>query len=422
MTKKNIFALLIFFVFSGSFFPQTTKEEVLSNINYACGLYCPYIYQNTTQTPAPEGYTPFYISHYGRHGSRWVISPDCHVVPKKILTAALKDGKLTEMGKTLLKRIDILAADAEGRYGDLSHLGAREHKGIAERMFKSFPQVFSTDGSRKCNIYSRSTQVPRCILSMSAFDEKLKELNPNITVVQEASQRDKYLCNDAEIVKDTVKKIETSFLSRQMDAHRFIAQLFNDTLYAKQKIADPGKFAYQVFSAAVNLPNLEGLNFSLFDFFTPDEIFVLWQYSNMHMYYLVGPSGVNGKNALKSASLLLKNIIDCADNAIKTGDVSADLRFGHDSYIIPLLGLMDIKDMNIREDNPDKIYTAWSTFKASPMGANLQMIFYRNGKSGDVLVKLLLCEKEVQIPVKTDMAPYYRWEDVKAYYTQKIAE
>jgi hypothetical protein len=422
MNKNNIFAFLIFFVFSGSLYPQTTKEEVLSNINNACGLYCPYIYSNSAQTPAPEGYTPFYISHYGRHGSRWVISPDCHVVPQKILNIALKDGKLTEKGKALLEQINILAADAEGRYGDLSPLGAREHRGIAERMFRNFPQVFSTEGSRKCFIYSRSTQVPRCILSMSAFDERLKELNPNISIVRDASMRDKYLCNDAELKKDTLKKIETSFLKQQLNTHRFIAQLFNDTLYAEQKITDPGKFAYQVFSAAINLPNLDGLNVSLFDFFTPDEIFVLWQYSNMHMYYLVGPSGVNGKNAVQSASLLLKNIIDCADSAINNGDVSADLRFGHDSYIIPLLALMDIKDMNIREDNPDKIYTAWSTFKASPMGSNLQLVFYKNNKTDDVLVKLLHCEKEVQVPVKTDIFPYYHWKALKAYYTAKITK
>lgn len=422
MTKKNIFAFLIFFVFSASLFSQTTKEEVLNDLRFACGLYCPYIYENSTQTSTPEGYTPFYISHYGRHGSRWVISPDCHIIPQKILGNALTDGKLTETGKTLLNRINILAANADGRYGDLSYVGAREQKGIAERMFQSFPQIFSTDSSRKCNIYSRATQVPRCILSMSAFDERLKELNPNLTILQEASQRNKYLNNNAEITKDTVKTIESSFLNRQFNPSRFIAQLFNDTIYAKQKIADLGKFAYQVFSAAVNLPNLDGLNFSMFDFFTQDEIFILWQYANMHMYYLVGPSGVNGKNAVKSASLLLKNIIDCADSTIKNGDVSADLRFGHDSYIIPLLALMDIKDMNIMENDPNKIYTVWSTFKASAMGANLQLIFYKNSKTGDVLVKLLHNEKEVQVPVHSDMLPYYHWSDFKAYYAKKIIE
>jgi hypothetical protein len=55
------------------------------------------------------------------------------------------------------------------------------------------------------------------------------------------------------------------------------------------------------------------------------------------------------------------------------------------------------------------------------MGANLQLIFYRNDKTGDILVKLLQCEKETEIPVKTDVAPYYHWKDVKAYYEKKIS-
>jgi len=33
-----------------------------------------------------------------------------------------------------------------------------------------------------------------------------------------------------------------------------------------------------------------------------------------------------------------------------------------------------------------------------------------------VIVKLLLHEHEVSIPVKTDMAPFYHWQDVRAFY------
>jgi hypothetical protein len=138
------------------------------------------------------------------------------------------------------------------------------------------------------------------------------------------------------------------------------------------------------------------------------------------MYTQVGPSSVNGKPALQSASLLLKDIIDCANAAINERNVSADFRFGHDSYIIPLLGLMDIKGMNAVEPDPDKVYAAWTSFKASPMGTNLQMIFYRNEKTNDVLVKFLQCEKETSIPVATDVAPYYHWKDVRAYYEKKV--
>jgi hypothetical protein len=131
---------------------------------------------------------------------------------------------------------------------------------------------------------------------------------------------------------------------------------------------------------------------------------------------------VNGKSALKSASLLLKNVVECADAAINNQNVSADLRFGHDSYIIPLLALMDIQGMNVQEPDPDKVYSAWCSFKASPMGTNLQLIFYRNDTNGDILVKLLHCEKETAIPVPTDAAPYYHWKDVRAYYEKKILE
>ena len=50
------------------------------------------------------------------------------------------------------------------------------------------------------------------------------------------------------------------------------------------------------------------------------------------------------------------------------------------------------------------------------------MVFFRNSQTDDVIVKFLHCEKEVEIPVQTDIAPYYHWKDVKAYYENKLAE
>jgi hypothetical protein len=401
---------------------QTTKEEFLGNKLYAGGLYCPYLYDHPVTTPAPNGYLPFYISHYGRHGSRWLLSPTWHSVPMNILGDAENAGGLTPLGKSLYERIKTAAADAADRYGDLSPLGTKEEKAIAERMFRSFPEVFSTEKGRRCVISSRSTQVPRCILSMAANNERLKELNPDITISRDASKKYRYLNNDPEINKDTVKSLLAAFLKKHLSPGRFIASIFSDTAYAREHIKDQTDFAELVFSAAVNIPNLDHLNISMMDLFTPDETFVLWQALNLQMYSLVGPSSVNGRSALRSASLLLKDIVECADAAIKSRDVSADLRFGHDSYIIPLLALMDIQGMNVQEPDPDKVYTAWCNFKASPMGANLQLIFYRNEKNDDILVKFLNCEKETAIPVPTDVAPYYHWKEVRAYYERKILD
>ena len=48
----------------------------------------------------------------------------------------------------------------------------------------------------------------------------------------------------------------------------------------------------------------------------------------------------------------------------------------------------------------------------------VQLIFYRKAGSEDILVKLLLNEREVTLPVKTDKAPYYHWKDVRRYWQQ----
>lgn len=411
-----LFLLLLSIVSKG----QTTKEEFFSDTNYAGGIYCPYIFVNKSTTPVPEGYTPFYISHYGRHGSRWLISTKTHTIPEEILGDAFKADKLTSLGKSLYERVKIVADDADGRYGDLAPLGVKEHKDIAERMYRSFPEVFSTRGGRKCHIYSRSTVVPRCILSMAANNERLKELNPEIEIVREASKKNSYLNNDANIDRDTAEIIANSFLRRNFNADRFISSLFNDTVYANKHIDDHVGFANIVFSMAINMANLDYLKISLFDVFTKDELFILWQASNIQMYFGVGPSHVNVEIVKQSATFLLRDILDCADNAIKNNNISADLRFGHDTYIIPLLVLLEVKGMNVQESDPGAVYKIWSNFKVSSMGTNLQLIFFRNDNNGDVLVKLLHCEKEVEIPVVTDVAPYYHWKDFKAYYQKKV--
>ncbi|OFY43578.1 MAG: hypothetical protein A2X18_06465 [Bacteroidetes bacterium GWF2_40_14] len=417
MNQLKFSVSVLFLLLSTFAQAQTTKEEFLSDVNHASGIYQIYKYVPTPATPAPKGYEPFYISHYGRHGSRWIHTPETYAYPLNVLNEAHKAGKLSALGESLYERVSLAAKDAEGRYGDLTPLGVREHREIAERMFRSFPEVFSTKKGRKCYIYSRSTVVPRCILSMAANNERLKELNPEIEITRDAAARFTYLNNSyANVKRDSVYAIRDNFIKKHLDTERFINSLFTDKAYVKDHVSDPVTFIRNIHLISGDLPDVDHLKISMADLFTSDDHFTLWQALNMSSYYNVGPSAVNGKVAMDSSKLLLREILECADNAVKTGNRSADLRFGHDTYIIPLLALLDIKGMNNRESVPENIYAVWSDFKVSPMGANLQIIFYRNGKTGDVVVKLLHCEKEVEIPVKTDIAPYYHWKDFKAYY------
>ena len=84
--------------------------------------------------------------------------------------------------------------------------------------------------------------------------------------------------------------------------------------------------------------------------------------------------------------------------------------------VIPLVALMRIENCNVAVSDPYEVYKVWSDFKVVPMAANVQIIFFRNEKSGDILVKVMHNENEVHIPVETDMFPYYKWEDVERFY------
>lgn len=423
MKRLQLFIFVLFLFLNGIIQAQTTKEELFGNIELAGGIYKTYSYSTIPLTQAPKGYTPFYISHYGRHGSRWLDSSHYYEHPASILEEAHRSANLTLTGENLYAKVRQMAEDARDRYGALTHRGTDEHKKIAERMFHSFPEVFSTRNRQKCFIYSRSTTVPRCIVSMAANNERLKEQNPDIEIFREATSRNSYLNKqnpNRTVIRDSLNVLFCDFFSRHFDPERFFNVAFKDPAYAKAQIPDHLTFFTELYSLAADVQDTDHPEYSIWDILTKDEIFSLWQLANLRMYYNCGPSVLNGKESEESAKDLLRDILDCADKAIADKNISADLRFGHDVYIIPLLALMDIEEMNVREPNPEEVYKVWSDFKVSPMGVNLQLVFYQNKKGNDILVKFLHCEKEVEIPVATDMAPYYHWKDVEAYYRQKL--
>ena len=169
--KTRLLALLLLAATCAA--AQPTPAQLASRPELTASIYHSYEYLPGPAAPVPDGYEPFYISHYGRHGSRYHSKEEAYAEPLAALRKADKAGALTPKGREVLAKVETLAADACKRYGDLSPRGVQEHRGIAERMFAASPGVFSTDGGRVCRIESRSTQVPRCILSMAAFNERL---------------------------------------------------------------------------------------------------------------------------------------------------------------------------------------------------------------------------------------------------------
>ncbi len=404
---------------------QTTREEMFADIRKTAGVYYAYLAPEKLEyTAPPKGYKPFYISHFGRHGSRYLIGENEYTDPIDKLAAADSKGKLSKKGKDALARLREIYKEAEGRSQDLSPLGVRQHRGVAERMYGAFPEVFS-DGK---TVSARSSMIMRCAMSMVAFGDRLKELSPALKISYEASQKYMpYLTGRSEESNEYTGskgpwRVEyNKFRKAHTNSARFAAALFNDQEYVA-KYVDADELMWEFYWVASDLQNME-TEISLYDLFTKDELFDLWQCFNMQFYYGNANSLPSGGKVMNSYKPLLRDIIVRADSAIANPEMAATLRFAHDSNIVPLTALMRINDCAVAIDEPDSLYCYWTDFKISPMCANLQIVFFnkKGGTADDVLVKFILNEHEAKIPVETDNYPYYRWPDVKAYY-EKILE
>ena len=78
-----------------------------------------------------DGLQPFYISHYGRHGSRWLPSSERY---EWVMTQFQDKSRLTPLGKSVRQRLKKICRNASGNAGQLTPLGAEQHRGIARRM------------------------------------------------------------------------------------------------------------------------------------------------------------------------------------------------------------------------------------------------------------------------------------------------
>ena len=389
------------------------KEEIMQSPEKMGSIYYAYPTPDGIRTPAPEGYSPFYVSHYGRHGSRWMTSDERYLEVIRVFDTFHEKSGLTALGEDVRLRLQKVWENARGRGGDLTSLGERQHKAIARRLYQQYPQIFRDSAC----ISARSSTSVRCIMSMSAFSEQLKELNPSLRITREANRRYMdyiaYTSPELEEFSSDSAAWRTGFRCYE-ESHirpeRLTATLFTNP----QEVKDPRGLMMGLYWIASDMQDVE-LPLSFYDLFEKEELFNIWQSINYRMYICNANAPLNGGVAPESAKSLLKNIIESADHAIRKGTPCATLRFGHDTNLIRRLALMQVEGCSNQETDPDRYYLAWQDFRISPMGANLQLIFFKNGQ-GEVIVKLLHNENEVKLPIDSPIAPYYQWEAVKAFY------
>ena len=142
-------------------------------------------------------------------------------------------------------------------------------------MFRSFPEVFA-DGD---SISARSTVVPRCAMSMVAFGDRLKELNPKLNILYEMSDRYMGYMNYHTDESNRFTNGETGYLAEEIRKYkeertnpdRLIASLFSDEDFIRMSV-NPSSLMWGLYWIASDMQNMETKQ-SFFDIFTKEEIF-----------------------------------------------------------------------------------------------------------------------------------------------------
>ena len=375
-------------------------------------------------TPAPRGKRPFYISHYGRHGSRYINRRSGYDIPYKMIVQANGVDELTVMGKRVLKEMNDILSNSEDRWGDLTVLGKLQCLRIAQRMIERFPEVFADS---VC-VSAISTVVPRCIMSMESALIGLSQLNPRLNITMDASKRTQVYMNHQDPVLRTNKltpeaqKAYDAYTASRLGNTRLMEMLFKNPDIVKE-LVDESFFNYYLMKMGLfQLNSYYNKDTFLTDLFTAEDLYRMWQIDNALWYLQYGFCPLNGGDYPYSQRHLLRKIIADTDSCLLLDRPGAQLRFGHETVLLPLVCLLGINGYDLRTTNLDEIEArGWWCSSVFPMGANLQFVFYRSSpQDKDVLFKVLLNEQEARLPIRTNCAPYYRWRDFRRYCLKKL--
>lgn len=378
-----------------------------------------YEFHRIVDTPAPKGYQPFYISHYGRHGSRSNWGNEPYINVKNMLEEAKQKGVLTDKGETLLVKTDSILLLYDGMDGRLTDRGEREHARLAERMYYRFRPVFSSNNGRPILIQSIASKSPRCIVSMAAFTNSLTSLNQHIGYNFDTGDRmQEYIdcCKrESDWMKDNIRRIQDSLMVQlPLDSTFVLEALFSDT--KDLQLPNLKDFQRDIFNTCAVAQDYD-IALNVLDYMAFETAYY-WQ---MDATYTIALRTCNivgiSDERIPNAQIAVNELVEKADAAIAEGIYVADLRFGHDYplvYFVNRLGISGVGEQLL----PGEIEQRWWAHRNITMASNLQVVFYRSDKNDEILVKVLYNEVERRIMgLEPVSGPYYRWTDVRAKWS-----
>lgn len=410
-----LFTLLVSVSFSAH--ANDVLDQIAANPYKAGGVYYMYDMNTPALTPAPKGYTPFMITHYGRHGARYLYLESQNIRVVNVWNSLAKEKKLTPYGEDVYMRIMEHFNETHFHEGDLSQKGWDQHTEIARRMYNDYPEIFR----KNPQITAMSTMVPRCIMSMNAFCSSLWKQNASLDISQYTSRVLLPMLNphtsenpyreENSSDEDRYKRKDPwggklrEFTEKTLDPTAFIERITTDPEFLAT-LRKPHSFMTDMFNFVLNMQCTE-TGVDLMDVFTPSELAALWEVDN-YMYW-----NENGPLQKRDFDVVYM-MISKAEKDIASGKKTVRLRFGHDSVLLTVLSTLGVNGMGRMPSSAEDIKNVWQNFNV-PMGATFYMVFYKSTKGdGDILFKAVLNGKEATMPFTAVSGPYYKWEDLKS--------
>ena len=446
--KKLIFTLIL--SISGlSCLAQ--PEVVLGDPFKSSGLDNIYDFDAQICTAAPKGYEAFYISHYGRHGSRYPYTASVATALLDMLHEAGEKENLSEYGNGLMTRLELFMEKAGNHIGELTDLGRQQQYRLAGEMAERYPQAFR----KGAVVTAQASSSSRSILSMASFCTALARKCPSIRIDQfqgfaETQATAPNMGRNPLRIKgpglgNPYRESPAEFMQRRFPefTETVLGKMFRDPYAALgdrdvQYLMD---HIYMLIGGMNSLPDGVRMDFS--DIATPETLARMWELDNYQRFceYIVYTA---------SCCSVFKDIIERADARLALLDSAAgklegraegraegavgraegaDLRFGHDHVLMSLLMIADIDSFGELPENPDELGHVFQTFR-SPMAANLHFVFYRpkNGR-GPILTGLSLNGQparlsalDKELGISPDESAFYRWDDVKAWFEKRFSQ
>jgi len=279
---------------------------------------------------------------------------------------------------------------------------------------KNFPEVFALKSNRD-KVLGVSSHVQRCIVSMANFSVAISKASPKMQFTFLTGPKHKaYIAPEVNMGKAIAdgSAMTAEMAKSLVNPDRLLSSIF--VSYPEEIIGDKYLFMQSLYEAGAISPNTD-CKPDIFKYFTEDELIGQWVMRNDKFYRSFGLSKEDGQLTAEIAKPIVKDIISKAEEAVRSdSDKALDMRFGHDTALLPLVGFLAIEGMEMPRVS-ETVHEYWNSSLYMSMASNLQMIFYKN-KENRILVKLLYNEKERLIPaIKSYSGPYYEWDILLNY-------